>query len=55
MESVEELRSRHLARIAGAGNEVELEEARLAAFGRKAGEVNSASSPPNSASRSRRS
>ncbi len=39
MESVEELRSRHLARIAGAGNEAELEVARLAAFGRKAGEV----------------
>ena len=39
MEPVEELRSRHLARIAGAESEAELEEARLAAFGRKAGEI----------------
>ena len=39
METINEIRSRHLNRIARAESEAELEDARLAAFGRKAGEV----------------
>lgn len=39
MQSLEELRSFHLTRVKQASDEAELEEARLAAFGRKSGEI----------------
>ena len=39
MESLDELRSAHLQNVAQAADEAELEQARLAAFGRKSGEV----------------
>ena len=39
MDSIEDLRARHLQRVAAASSEEEVETARLAAFGRKSGEI----------------
>ena len=39
METLDELRSAHLQKVAQAADEAELEQARLAAFGRKSGEI----------------
>ena len=39
MQSLDHLRSTHLSRVEAASNETELEAARLAAFGRKTGEI----------------
>ncbi len=41
MDSIDEIRARHLKNIAEAATEADLEAARLAAFGRKSGEVRS--------------
>ena len=39
MESIDEIRARHLSNVAASGSEAELESARLAAFGRKSGDI----------------